>query len=128
MIAALFARRNATFCYHVHPSVACGGRRGVAQLVARLLWVQDVVGSNPAAPTKTTLRFDEGFWTRPGAGEEHLGASGTTGEPNRRGVGGDSAPAAKAGSASAGSSEAAGFGRNESLSISVCRYSGARCP
>jgi hypothetical protein len=39
------------------------------------------------------LRFDEGFRTRPRGGEEPLGASGTTGEPNRRGVDGDSAPA-----------------------------------
>jgi hypothetical protein len=67
------------------------------------------------------LRFDEVFWTRPGAGEEHLGASGATGEPNRRGVEGDSAPASMAASASAGSSEAADFGRNESRSRSwVC--------
>ena len=55
--AAIFSGTDPSFCYHDRPSVACGGRRGVAQLVARLLWVQDVVGSNPAAPTKTTLAF-----------------------------------------------------------------------
>jgi hypothetical protein len=75
------AWRTPTFCYHPSPSVACGGRRGVAQLVARLLWVQDVVGSNPAAPTKTTLRLDDVFRTRLRGGEEPLGAS--RGEPSR---------------------------------------------
>ena len=30
-------------------------KRGVAQLVARLLWEQDVGGSNPSTPTSVTL-------------------------------------------------------------------------
>ena len=32
-------------------------KRGVAQLVARLLWEQDVGGSNPFTPTKKGLLF-----------------------------------------------------------------------
>ena len=38
--------------YNIYPL------RGVAQLVARLLWEQDAVGSSPATPTKKPMPTD----------------------------------------------------------------------
>jgi Helix-turn-helix domain len=57
-------------------------------LVARLLWVQDVVGSNPAAPTELSTRdaepFVEGAERSHGAAQAPCGKGVTNGRPLTR--------------------------------------------
>lgn len=37
-------------------------KRGIAQLVARMLWEHEVVGSSPATPTESTASTGASWW------------------------------------------------------------------
>ena len=58
--------KKMNICYHIETQSPPGDivyHRGVAQLVARVLWEHDAAGSNPVTPTISSVHNRFKLWT-----------------------------------------------------------------